>query len=130
MDLTAEFYLQTVETVFVEHSLPRGTMMHRGERVDLTAIRSCAIMAVEGERDDISGIGQTLAALELTTNLPEEKKLYHLQKRVGHYGVFNGSRFRSEIAPAIAGFMASADAMAEADAEGRSKRGGHLRSVG
>lgn len=129
MDLTAEFYLQTVEAVFVEHSLPRGLMMHRGERVDLTAIRNCAIMAVEGERDDISGIGQTLAALELTTNLPEEKKLYHLQKRVGHYGVFNGSRFRSEIAPAIAGFMASADAMAEAGAATQKQRGAHLRSV-
>ncbi len=130
MDLTAEFYMQTVETVFVEHSLPRGTMMHRGERVDLTAIRHCAIMAVEGERDDISGIGQTLAALELATNLPEEKKLYHMQKRVGHYGVFNGSRFRSEIAPAIAGFMATADAMAEAGSGAQQKRGAHLRSVG
>jgi poly(3-hydroxybutyrate) depolymerase len=130
MDLTAEFYMQTVETVFVEHSLPRGTMMHRGERVDLTAIRHCAIMAVEGERDDISGIGQTLAALELATNLPDEKKLYHMQERVGHYGVFNGSRFRSEIAPAIAGFMASADAMAEAGTGTSQKRGAHLRSVG
>ncbi len=130
MDLTAEFYLQTVETVFVEHSLPKNEMMHRGTRVDLNAIRNCAIMAVEGERDDISGIGQTLAALELTPNLPDEKKLYHLQQRVGHYGVFNGSRFRSEIAPRITAFMASQDARAEAQKPARPARGGHLRVAG
>jgi poly(3-hydroxybutyrate) depolymerase len=106
MDLTAEFYLQTVETVFVEHLLPKGEMTHRGRPVDLTAIRRCAIMAVEGEKDDISGVGQTLAALELTPNLSSDRKHYHLQKSVGHYGVFNGSRFRKEIAPAIAAFMA------------------------
>jgi poly(3-hydroxybutyrate) depolymerase len=105
MDLTAEFYLQTVETVFVNHSLPRGEMMHRDKPVDLMAIRRCAIMAVEGEKDDISGIGQTLAALELTPNLSSDKKFYHLQPKVGHYGVFNGSRFRSEIAPRIAAFV-------------------------
>jgi poly(3-hydroxybutyrate) depolymerase len=110
MDLTAEFYLQTVDTVFVEHLLPKGEMLHRGEPVDLTAIRRCAIMAVEGEKDDISGVGQTLAALELTPNLSSDKKLYHLQKGVGHYGVFNGSRFRKEIAPRIAGFMAEHEA--------------------
>jgi len=105
MDLTAEFYLQTVETVFVNHSLPKGEMMHRDKPVDLMAIRRCAIMAVEGEKDDISGIGQTLAALELTPNLSPDKKLYHLQPKVGHYGVFNGSRFRAEIAPRIAEFI-------------------------
>ena len=105
MDLTAEFYLQTVEKVFVTHELPKGEMMHRDQPVDLMAIRRCAIMAVEGEKDDISGIGQTLAALELTPNLSSDKKTYHLQKGVGHYGVFNGSRFRSEIAPRIADFI-------------------------
>jgi poly(3-hydroxybutyrate) depolymerase len=105
MDLTAEFYLQTVETVFVEHLLPKGEMMHRDEPVDLMAIRRCAIMAVEGEKDDISGVGQTLAALELTPNLSPDKKVYHLQPSVGHYGVFNGSRFRREIAPKIAAFI-------------------------
>jgi poly(3-hydroxybutyrate) depolymerase len=105
MDLTAEFYLQTVDTVFVRHELPKGEMMHRGKPVDLMAIRRCAIMAVEGEKDDISGVGQTLAALDLTPNLSPDKKVYHLQKGVGHYGVFNGSRFRSEIAPRIADFI-------------------------
>jgi poly(3-hydroxybutyrate) depolymerase len=79
--------------------------MHRDKPVDLMAIRRCAIMAVEGEKDDISGVGQTLAALELTPNLPTHKKVYHLQPKVGHYGVFNGSRFRAEIAPRIADFI-------------------------
>ena len=105
MDLTAEYYLQTVEKVFVNHELPKGEMMHRDKPVDLLAIRKCAIMAIEGENDDISGVGQTLAALQLTPNLPTDKKTYHLQLGVGHYGVFNGSRFRSEIAPRIADFV-------------------------
>jgi poly(3-hydroxybutyrate) depolymerase len=106
MDLTAEFYLQTVDTVFVKHALPKGEMMHRGKRVDLKAVKRCALMTVEGENDDISGVGQTKATHDLCANLPKDKQLYHLQKDVGHYGVFNGSRFRKEIAPAIKAFMA------------------------
>src|SRR5919112_6086317 len=105
MDLTAEFYMQTVESVFVKHELPKGEMMHRDKPVDLLAIRRCAIMAVEGEKDDISGVGQTLAALQLTPNLTSDKKVYHLQEGVGHYGVFDGKRFRSEIAPRISDFI-------------------------
>ncbi|AWN40696.1 polyhydroxyalkanoate depolymerase [Methylobacterium durans] len=105
MDLTGEFYLQTIETVFIEHAMARGLMRHRDEPVDLGAIRRCALMAIEGEKDDITGIGQTRAALDLATNLPAEKKTYHLQIGAGHYGIFNGSRFRAEIAPKIAAFM-------------------------
>jgi poly(3-hydroxybutyrate) depolymerase len=123
MDLTAEFYLQTVKTVFVDHALPKGTMMHKGVRVDLGAIRRCAILAIEGENDDISGVGQTLAALELTPNLPEARKAYHLQKGVGHYGVFNGSRYRTVIAPRIAQFIREMAAQPAAQAP-------HLRQVG
>ena len=119
MDLTAEFYLQTVETVFVRHALPKGEMMHRGKAVDLRAIRRCAIMAVEGEKDDISGVGQTLAALELTPNLPSGKKVYYLQKGVGHYGVFNGKRFCSEIAPRISDFIHAQDRPAHRPARAR-----------
>jgi poly(3-hydroxybutyrate) depolymerase len=116
MDLTAEYYLQTVDQVFVRHALPKGAMRHRGQPVDLTAIRRCAIMAVEGEKDDISGIGQTRAALELTPNLAPDRKLYHLQPGVGHYGVFNGSRFRADIAPRIADFILNQEfAAAEKD---------------
>ena len=115
MDLTAEYYLQTVEKVFVNHELPKGEMTHRGKPVDLMAIRRCAVMAVEGEKDDISGVGQTLAALQLTPNLPTDKKVYHLQMGVGHYGVFNGTRFKKEIAPAISEFMLTQELVAAMD---------------
>jgi poly(3-hydroxybutyrate) depolymerase len=107
MDLTEEFYLQTVDVVFCRHLLPRGEMLHRGELVDLKAIRRTGLMTVEGEKDDISGVGQTYAAHDLCVNLPEERKAHYLQMGVGHYGVFNGSRFRSEIAPRIADFIAT-----------------------
>ncbi len=107
MDLSAEFYLQTVDTVFIKHALPKGEMMHRGRRVDLTAIRRVALMTVEGEHDDISGVGQTEATHALCPNIPAEDKVHYLQLGVGHYGVFNGSRFRSEIQPRIADFALS-----------------------
>jgi len=108
MDLTAEFYLQTVDTVFVKHSLPKGQMMHRGVRIDPSAIRNVALLTVEGEKDDISGLGQTEAAQRLCTNIPPDRKAHYVQPGVGHYGVFNGSRFRSEIAPRIADFALTA----------------------
>lgn len=105
MDLTAEFYLQTVETVFIRHDLPKGEMMHRGERVDPGTIRNVALLTVEGENDDISGVGQTRAAHDICVNIPDEKRGHHLQPKVGHYGVFNGSRFRAEILPRMIAFM-------------------------
>ncbi len=107
MDLTAEFYLQTVETVFIRHDLPKGTMKHRGEPVDLTAIRNVALMTVEGENDDISGLGQTRAAQDLCVNIPADNRVHYMQPAVGHYGVFNGSRFRAEIVPRIVDFITS-----------------------
>jgi poly(3-hydroxybutyrate) depolymerase len=107
MDLAAEYYLQTVETVFVRHALPTGAMTHRGDRVDPSKIRRVALMTVEGEHDDISGIGQTKAAHELLSGLPDRLKTHWLQPGVGHYGVFNGSRFRAETAPRIADFILS-----------------------
>ncbi len=109
MDLTAEFYLQTVDVVFCRHLLPKGEMMHRDKPVDLKAIRRVALMTVEGENDDISGVGQTEAAHDLCPNIPDSKRVHYLQMGVGHYGVFNGSRFRSEIAPRISDFMLSLD---------------------
>ncbi len=107
MDLAAEYYLQTVDTVFVRHALPKGEMTHRGELVDLGKIRRVALMTVEGEHDDISGVGQTEAAHRLLVNLPDDLKTHWLQPNVGHYGVFNGSRFRAEIAPRISDFVLS-----------------------
>ncbi len=107
MDLAAEYYLQTVDTVFVRHALPLGRMQHRGERVNPAQIKRVALMTVEGEHDDISGVGQTEAAHRLCPNIPEDRKVHWLQPDVGHYGVFNGSRFRSEIAPRISDFVLS-----------------------
>jgi poly(3-hydroxybutyrate) depolymerase len=107
MDLCAEYYLQTVETVFVRHALPTGRMTHRSVRINPGAIRRVALMTVEGENDDISGVGQTEAAHKLCVNIPPENKAHWLQPSVGHYGVFNGTRFRAEIAPRIADFVLS-----------------------
>ena len=104
MDLTAEFYLQTVDTVFIKHALPKGEMMHRGKLVDTKAIRNVGLLTVEGENDDISGVGQTRAAQTICPNIPDDKRMHYLQPDVGHYGVFNGSRFRKEIAPRIVAF--------------------------
>jgi poly(3-hydroxybutyrate) depolymerase len=107
MDLAAEYYLQTVDTVFVRHALPNGAMTHRGTPVHPEKIRRVALLTVEGEHDDISGVGQTAAAHRLCVNIPEELKTHWLQPAVGHYGVFNGSRFRAEIAPRISDFVLS-----------------------
>jgi poly(3-hydroxybutyrate) depolymerase len=113
MDLTAEFYLQTVDTVFVQHLMPRGLMTSRGRPVDLAAIRRPALMTVEGENDDITGTGQCRAALDLCVNVPAERKMHFECPRVGHYGIFNGSRFRTEIAPRMAKFMRTNDPCAD-----------------
>jgi poly(3-hydroxybutyrate) depolymerase len=115
MDLTAEFYLQTVDTVFVQHLMPRGLMTSRGRPVDLAAIRRPALMTVEGEKDDITGTGQCRAALDLCTGIPPEQKIHFECPKVGHYGVFNGSRFRTEIAPRMAKFMRAHDPCAASD---------------
>ncbi|MEL7018861.1 MAG: polyhydroxyalkanoate depolymerase, partial [Pseudomonadota bacterium] len=82
-----------------------GTLMHRGERIDPAAITDIALMTVEGEKDDISGIGQTQAAHDLCTNIPDGMKIDYIQKGVGHYGVFNGSRWRTQIQPKIRDFI-------------------------
>jgi poly(3-hydroxybutyrate) depolymerase len=107
MDLDAEFYLQTVDTVFVRHALPKGEMTHRGRLVDPSRIKRVALLTIEGEHDDISGVGQTEAAHRLCSNIPPDRRAHYLQLGVGHYGVFNGSRFRSEIAPRISDFVLS-----------------------
>ncbi|MEO6386818.1 MAG: polyhydroxyalkanoate depolymerase [Croceibacterium sp.] len=104
-DMTAEFYLQTIEHVFQRHTLPKGEFVHRGKPIDPDAIRDTALLAIEGERDDISGIGQTKAALGLAEHLPAALKKYHFAKDVGHYGIFNGSKWRTQIAPVVEAWM-------------------------
>ena len=105
MDLTEEFYLQTVDRVFQRHLLARGEFDHRGRRVDTSIIKETGLMTIEGELDDISGIGQTQAAHELCSGIPSEMQEDYVQKGVGHYGVFNGSRWREEICPRIGRFI-------------------------
>jgi poly(3-hydroxybutyrate) depolymerase len=107
MDLSADFYLQTVHAVFHEHLLPRGLFMHRGNRVDPGAIERTALLTIEGERDDISGVGQTRAAHRLVHHLAGRKREHWEQPGVGHYGLFNGQRFRNEVAPRIKRFIQS-----------------------
>ena len=105
MDLTAEFFLQTIATVFQEHALPRGRMVSRGRAIAPAAITKTALMTVEGELDDISGLGQTRAAHDLCANLPADRKLHYEQQGVGHYGIFNGRRWNRQIAPRVKAFI-------------------------
>ncbi len=107
MDLPAEFYLETVRNVFQEHRLPRGQLTWHDHKIDLAAIETTHLLAIEAERDDICGIGQTRAALELCANLPDGRKTYHLQHGIGHYGVFSGKRWRNEIYPRLQATIAA-----------------------
>jgi len=107
-DMTAEFYLQTIDVVFQKHALPRGEMTHRGRKVDPGAITDVALLAIEGERDDISGLGQTRAALTIAGNLPAAEKKYFAVD-AGHYGIFNGSKWRTKIAPVLEKWIAAHD---------------------
>ena len=100
-DLAADFYLETVQLVFQEHALPRGEMTWRGRRVDPAAIRRTALLTVEGERDDICAIGQTLAAQDLAKNLRPYMRTHYVQPGVGHYGVFSGRRWQNQIYPMV-----------------------------
>jgi poly(3-hydroxybutyrate) depolymerase len=105
MDLTEEFYMQTIVDVFQEFKLPRGEFFHRGERVRPDLVRRVALMTVEGENDDISGVGQTQAAHDICSSIPAAMRLDYVQPDVGHYGVFNGRRFATEIYPRIREFI-------------------------
>lgn len=108
MDLTAEFYLQTIQVVFKEHLLPRGVWVSRGRPIEPARIET-ALMTVEGELDDISGIGQTKAAHALTPNIPGARKVHWEQPRVGHYGIFNGRKWREQIMPRVRDFIRAND---------------------
>jgi poly(3-hydroxybutyrate) depolymerase len=115
MDLTAEFYLQTVDTVFVRHLLPRGLMTYRGRPIQPTAISRPGLMTIEGEKDDITGSGQCRAAHDLCASVAAEKRVHFECPSVGHYGIFNGARFRAQIAPRMAQFMRAHDPCASTD---------------
>ena len=100
-DLPAEFYLETVERVFQQHLLPLGRLEWRGVRVEPRAIRRTALFTVEGEKDDICAVGQTVAAQDLCTSVRPTMRRHHVQTGAGHYGVFSGARWRSEIYPKL-----------------------------
>ena len=106
-DMTAEFYLQTIDVVFQSHALPEGVMRHRGRIVDPAAIADIGLLAIEGEKDDISGLGQTRAALTMATGLAGSNKRYLMAQGAGHYGIFNGSRWRDVIAPVVEEWIAA-----------------------
>jgi poly(3-hydroxybutyrate) depolymerase len=105
LDMSADFYLETVDAVFQRHLLPKGELTWRGEKVDPSAIRKTALLTVEGVNDDVCGMGQTLAAHDLLTNVSRMNKRHHLQAGVGHYGVFSGRRWQQEIAPVVSNFI-------------------------
>jgi len=104
-DLPAEFYLESVEHVFQKYSLPKGELTYQGKLVNPKAIDTTALLCLEGELDDISGVGQTKAAMKLAANLPPGKKKYHLEPNVGHYGIFNGRKFKNKVVPIILDFI-------------------------
>jgi poly(3-hydroxybutyrate) depolymerase len=105
MDLTAEFYIETVRDIFQEHLLPQGKMTFRGRPVNPAAIKRMGLMTVEGEKDDICSIGQTLAAQELCTGVRAYRRVHHMQAGVGHYGVFSGRKWNNEIYPLLRDFI-------------------------
>lgn len=107
MDLSADYYLQTIKQVFQEYALAKGTLTYQGQALNLKAIKRPFLLTVEGERDDICGIGQTLAAQDLCTGLAAYKKSHHLQAGVGHYGVFNGRRWEAQIYPVVRNLIQS-----------------------
>jgi len=107
MDMTAEFYLQTIERVFHKAELANNAMLHRGRVINPGAITKTRLMTIEGEKDDVTGQGQTRAAHGLCTGLPAEDRLHHLQAGAGHYGVFSGRHWRNEIAPKLVQFIST-----------------------
>jgi len=109
LDLTAEFYLETVRLIFQEHALPLGKLEWHGQRVDPTAIRKTMLLTVEGERDDICAVGQTVAAHDLCSKLRPYLKRHHMQAGVGHYGVFSGKRWENQIYPILKNVVLSSD---------------------
>jgi poly(3-hydroxybutyrate) depolymerase len=109
LDLTAEFYLETVRLIFQEYALPRGKLAWHGNRVEPSAIRRTMLLTVEGERDDICAVGQTVAAHDLCTRLRPYLKRHHMQAGVGHYGVFSGKRWENQVFPIVKNVILSTD---------------------
>lgn len=109
LDMDDVYYLETIEKIFQTYELPRNVMKYKGQKIDLRSIRRCALLTLEGEKDDISAPGQTFAAHGLCENLPPYMHAHYLQPGVGHYGVFSGSKWRSQVAPQVEQFIKKID---------------------
>jgi poly(3-hydroxybutyrate) depolymerase len=109
LDLAAEFYLETVKIVFQDYSLAKGELKFRGELVEPRAIKKTALFTVEGEKDDICAVGQTLAAQELCSSIRPYRKRHHMQPGVGHYGVFSGKKWEGQIYPLLKNMILASD---------------------
>ena len=109
LDLTAEFYLETVRLVFQEHALPLGALTYQNKKVEPKAIKRTMLFTVEGEKDDICAVGQTLAAHDLCTSLRPYRKRHHMQAGVGHYGVFSGRTWQNQIYPMVKNVILQSD---------------------
>ena len=109
LDLAAEFYLETVQYVFQDYRLPKGELTYRGNKLDFTAIRRTSLLTVEGERDDICSLGQTLAAQDICCNLRPHRKRHHMQPGVGHYGVFSGRKWANQVYPLVRNHILASD---------------------
>lgn len=105
MDMDATYFIETVEKIFQNYDLPRGTLTYKGEKIDLADIKDVALLVLEGENDDISAPGQCLAAYDLCKNLSPNMKDHYLQPGVGHYGIFSGSKWRNSVYPVLAEFI-------------------------
>ena len=105
MDLPADFYLDTIRKVFLEHRLATGKMMFEDQQIDTKSVKNVALLTIEGENDDITGNGQTKAAHDVLSSIPDSLKMHYEQPNVGHYGIFNGRRFRQEVSPVIKDFI-------------------------
>ncbi|MDR0678187.1 MAG: polyhydroxyalkanoate depolymerase, partial [Holosporaceae bacterium] len=109
LDMDDIYYLETVEKIFQTYELPRNVMKYKGRTIDLRNIRRCALLTLEGEKDDISAPGQSFVAHSLCKNLPKDMHAHYLQPGVGHYGVFSGSKWRLYVAPKVEEFIQKFD---------------------
>ena len=109
LDLTAEFYLETVQWVFQDHKLPLGELTYQGQKVEPAALKRTTLLTVEGEKDDICAVGQTLAAHDLCSNLRPYRKRHHMQAGVGHYGVFAGRAWQNQVYPLVKNVILQSD---------------------
>lgn len=125
LDISAPFYLETIKQVFIENALPKGRAAYRGESIDLDSVRDTALLTIEGAEDDICGRGQTEAAHHILKNIPKQKRQHHVEPLVGHYGAWNGRRFRENVAPRIIQFIEQHNSRESAESDTQYRESHH-----